>query len=333
MMPTLFIPSPARRIGLALLLAGLLGGCATSPAPAPASPAPPPLALEGTASHHFQVPGSGRRYPLWVSLPASYDQQPERHYPVLFVTDAPWSFPIIHGLRALMGRGDARFDEFILVGLPPQEGLSLRDSRSRDYTPTDPRQRAGFDPEDYEAPEYGQAAAWRDAIEQQVLPLVASHYRADMHRKVYAGHSYGGLFGSYVLLTRPQLFDTYILGSPSLWFDQGEIFRLEQQVAARRAASGEDSLPARVRLYIGSWERPGHEPRSYGPDGKDMVGDVQRFAGILQQRGYRGLQVDYRVVEGTDHGSVYPAFITDALVWALPGRNPKYHEGDTAQSP
>ena len=56
-------------------------------------------------------------------------------------------------------------------------------------------------------------------------------------------------------------------------------------------------------------------------------------ADVLQGRGYAGLSVDYRVVEGQDHGSVYPAFITDALVWALPGRNPKYHEGDTAQSP
>lgn len=120
MMPTLYTYRAVRCSAQALLLASLLGGCATSPAPSAASPAPPPLALEGTASHHFHVPGSGRRYPLWVSLPASYDQQPERHYPVLFVTDAPWSFPIIHGLRALMGRGDARFDEFILVGLPPQ---------------------------------------------------------------------------------------------------------------------------------------------------------------------------------------------------------------------
>ena len=317
------------------LLAGLiiaLSAC-SSTGQAPTTAPAPSVVLEGTHSHHISDPDSGREYPLWVSLPPSYATAPQRHYPVLYTTDAPWSFPLLVGVRNLMGRGNNRFEEFILVGLPPQTGLSLRDSRSRDYTPTDPRQRAGFDPSDYEAPEYGQAQAWRDLVATQVIPLVEASYRTDPARRIYSGHSYGGLFGSYVLLTRPQMFSTYILGSPSLWFDQGEIFRIEQAQAAQRAQAGNNALPARVRMYIGGWERPGNEARSYGPDGKDMVGDVKRFASILQGRGYTGLEVDYRVLEGTDHGSVYPAFITDALVWALPGTAGKYQDGGDAQSP
>ena len=47
---------------------------------------------------------------------------------------------------------------------------------------------------------------------------------------------------------------------------------------------------------------------------------------MLQGRGYAGLSVDYRVIDGEDHGSVYPAFITDALVWAFPGTQSKYRE-------
>ena len=316
------------RTGIASALLVLLAACAGQP-PAPAPPAAPSVAavsLEGTASHLVTVPGSGRRYPLWVSLPPSYAAQPQRRYPVLYTTDASWSFPLLVGIRNLMGRGDSRFAEFILVGLGPEQGLGLRDSRSRDYTPTDPRQRAGFDPGDYEAPVYGQAEAWRQAIAEQVIPLVESRYRANPARRIYAGHSYGGLFGSYVLLTQPQLFHTYILGSPSLWFDQGEIFRIEQRLAETRAASGDHTLPARVRMYIGGWERPGEEARSHGPDGKDMVGDVQRFEAVLRSRGYRGLDISHRVVAGQDHGSVYPAFITDALVWALPGRDPQYRQ-------
>lgn len=319
---------------VASALTALLSACASAPAPKTDNrPPSAAVTLADTASHTITVSASNRQYPVWISLPASYERQPDRQYPVLFVTDAQWSFAMLHGIRNLMGRGDNRFAEFILVGLPPQDGLSSRDSRSRDYTPTDPRQRAGFDPDDYEAPQYGQAEAWREVIEQQVFPLVAANYRADMGQRVYAGHSYGGLFGSYVLLTRPDMFHTYILGSPSLWFDQGEIFRIEQAAAAQRTQTGNNALPARVRMYIGSWERPGSEARSYGPDGKDMVGDVKRFANVLQGRGYAGLSVDYRVVEGQDHGSVYPAFITDALVWALPGTAGKYRDDGPAQSP
>ena len=319
------IPAPLFRLpALAGLLA--LAACTTAPTAAPAPAVPPPVMLEGTAVHHITATGSARRYPVWVSLPPSYADQPARRYPVLYVTDAPWSFPMLEGIRNLMGRGSGRFEEFILVGLPPEQGLSLRDSRSRDYTPTDPRQRPGFDPADYEAPVYGQADAWRQVIARQVIPLVESTYRTDPARRVYAGHSYGGLFGAHVLLTEPGLFSTYILGSPSLWFDQGELFRLEQRVAAQRMANGDTALPARVRMVIGGWERPGHQARSYGPDGKDMVGDVQRLETVLRSRGYTGLEISHRVIEGQDHGSVYPAFITDALVWALPGSNPKYRE-------
>lgn len=329
--PSLF--APLRPAWLPAVLAVVLVGCNSNPQ-APASPPPPPsVVLEDSAQHLITVPATGRRYPLWVDLPPSYANSPERQYPVLYVTDAPWSFPMLVGIRNLMGRGNNRFEEFILVGLPPQEGLSLRDSRSRDYTPTNPRLRTGFDPSDYEAPEYGQAEAWREAIAGQVIPLVESTYRADPTRRLYAGHSYGGLFGAHVLLTQPDLFSTYILGSPSLWFDQGEIFRNEQAVAARRSAAGEMALPARVRMYIGGWERPGSEARSYGTDGKDMVGDVARFEAVLRSRSYTGLQVSHRVIDGADHGSVYPAFITDALVWALPGKASKYRDEADAQSP
>lgn len=284
------------------------------------------VSLPATQVHRVVGHDTQRVYPVWVDLPPSYGTEPERRYPVLYVTDAPWSFPMLHGIRQLMGRGSARFAEFILVGLAPEQGVSLRDSRSRDYTPTDPRQRSGFDPSDYEAPTYGQADAWRRTLSEQIIPLIDSSYRTAPGQRVYAGHSYGGLFGTYVLMQQPDLFNTYILGSPSLWFDQGHMFTIEQREALRRQAAADTQLPARVRMYIGGWERPGDEPRSQGPGGTDMVGDVVRFADTVNSRGYHGLQFDYRILDGEDHGSVYPVFITDALVWAFPGTQPKYRE-------
>jgi pimeloyl-ACP methyl ester carboxylesterase len=47
------------------------------------------------------------------------------------------------------------------------------------------------------------------------MTFVAGHYRADMGEKIYAGHSYGGLIGVHVLLTEPDMFQRYVLGSPS----------------------------------------------------------------------------------------------------------------------
>ncbi|MBL2545334.1 alpha/beta hydrolase, partial [Klebsiella pneumoniae] len=87
------------------------------------------------------------------------------------------------------------------VGLPPQEGLTSKQSRSRDYTPSDP---ARTDPRDYsDDVSYGGAAHYRDFLAEQVLPMIDARYRTDPARRAYAGHSYGGLFGAYVLTTRP----------------------------------------------------------------------------------------------------------------------------------
>lgn len=315
-----------------LLLGGLamLAGCAPAepvaaqtPAPAPAVPAALPPAAEApaevrlanTAVHELVADGSERRYPVWVDVPASYADEPHRQYPVVFVTYALYAFPLVRSIRNLLGQRGRNIEDFILVGLPPEHGLTSKQSRSRDYTPSDPRADPRRRGDDYTAEAYGEAAAYRDFIERQVFPLIASRYRADMGRKVFAGHSYGGLFGSYVLLTRPTMFRTYILGSPSLWFDQGRIRRIEAEYARTHR-----DLPAQVLLYAGMYEttRPG--PRYYRS--VDLVGDMHAFAERLRRRGYPGLRVEAAVIADEDHFTVFPALISRGLVRALPGRGP-----------
>jgi predicted alpha/beta superfamily hydrolase len=275
------------------------------------APALPALELPDTVVHEVPDSASGRHYPLWVGLPAGY-QRGGRKYPVVFVTDAPYSFPLVRSIRNLLGQRGRNIEDFILVGLPPEHGLSSKDSRSRDYTPSVPERRS---PGAHTAASYGEAAAYRDYLEQQVFPLVAAGYDADMDRTVFVGHSYGGLFGSYVLLTRPRMFSAYILGSPSLWFNDHRILEIE---AAYARAS--DALPARVMMYSGEFETPGDSPRHFRT--VDLTGDIGRFEQLLESRGYRGLTIDSEVLPGEDHLTIFPALVSRGLLWALPGHGP-----------
>jgi predicted alpha/beta superfamily hydrolase len=111
------------------------------------------------------------------------------------------------------------------------------------------------------------------------------------------------------------MFQTYILSSPSLWFDGHYIDRLEQDYAQQHRA-----LPARVLLAIGSEETP--TPDAADGPRNDMVRDTQAFADRLRQRGYQGLQVDNRVVPAEDHLTVYPSTLTRALLQVYPGTGP-----------
>ena len=193
--------------------------------------------------------------------------------------------------------------------------MTSKESRSRDYTPSNPLPRSSPGSDKYSAAVYGQAREYRDYLEQQVFPLIASKYDTDMNRKVFIGHSYGGLFGSYVLLTKPSMFSTYILGSPSLWFDSHEIHRIEQAYSRENRA-----LPAKVMLYAGEFEKPGDGPRHF--KSVDLVGDMQAFERRLESRGYKGLSIDSAVLADEDHLTVFPALVSRGLLWALPGHGP-----------
>lgn len=306
-------------IALVLVIAGIGQANANevnSRAEEPTPPAteltePHPLALPNTAVYVLPAQGSGRKYEVWVDVPASYAGSDKR-YPVVFVTDAGYSFPLIRSIRNRLGQNGRNIEDFILVGLSPEQGLTSKESRSRDYTPSNPLLDPVPNTKRYTATRYGEAAAYRDYIEQQVFPLIASRYRADMTRKIYTGHSYGGLFGSYVLLTKPEMFQTYILGSPSLWFNKHEMLTYEQNYA-----STHNDLAAKVMIYIGD-----HETPRYFDNEEDMVKDTRAFARKLKSRRYPSLIIDKKVLRDEDHLTIYPSLISRGLLWALPGSGP-----------
>jgi len=283
------------------------------PSPAPIEAALVALELPNTVVHELPAKATGRHYQLWISLPAAY-QRGGKRLPVVFVTDAPYSFPLVRSIRNLLGQRGRNIEDFILVGLPPERQMTSKESRSRDYTPSVPLRRSPNTGE-YTATVYGEAEAYRDYLEQQVFPLISSQYDADMSRKVFVGHSYGGLFGSYILLTKPHMFSTYVLGSPSLWFDDHEILRIEEAYAEENNA-----LPARVMMYAGEFETQGDGPRYFAS--VDLVGDMKAFERRLESRGYEGFSVDSTVLAGEDHLTVFPTLVSRGLLWALPGHGP-----------
>lgn len=291
-----------------LVLALALAGCQA------ATIKPAAVQLADTYVHALTAQGTNRPYEVWVSVPASYARG-EKPLPVVFVTDATYSFPLVRSIRNLAGQRGRNIEDFILVGLPPQTGLTSAHSRSRDYTPTNPLRDPGHDRSLYFATEYGEADAYLDFIAKQVFALIAQHYRADMGRRVFAGHSYGGLLGSYALLTRPGMFQGYILGSPSLWFDKRLMFGIE----AAHAASKSD-LKARVFMAAGMYETTGEGPRY--SSGGSAIGDMRRFAELLQGRGYPGLVVETDVIDREDHLTVFPSLVSRGLLWMLPGHGP-----------
>lgn len=261
-----------------------------------------PYEIVGSEVWDVPDPVSDRNYQVFVAVPHSYADNPERRYPVLYATDADYAFPLIRQIGRRLNLDGQQIDDFILVGLSYAAGETGASSRRRDYTPTPNGPKSA--PADAV---HGQASAYSAYLRDQVLPFVAQHYRTDEGRRLFLGHSYGSLLGTQILLTEPTMFSGYILGSPSYWYDHHVMEGMESAYAADHR-----DLPARVYMYIGQYEetRPG-DPR-YARE-QNMVSDARRMEKLLRQRNYPSLRVDLEVLDDEDHLSIAPRGFTHGL--------------------
>jgi predicted alpha/beta superfamily hydrolase/glyoxylase-like metal-dependent hydrolase (beta-lactamase superfamily II) len=271
------------------------------------SAAPSAYLLDDTEVLDVHAQALNRDYQVFVALPESY-RSSGRRYPVLFVTDAAYGFPVARSIASRLAK-HAGLEEAIVVGLSYAKGDSAVYSRRRDYTPSTPRSQSYVSDTPGRAAAFGEAGGYGGFIADEVFPLIASHYRADMRRKVFVGHSYGSLLGLQLLLTRPATFDHYILGSPSLWFDRGVMFDREKAYAA-----GHKDMPASVFFGIGGRETlAAGKKRSRTEEDADMVADLREFETALTSHRYPGLATRLEVFADEDHASVFPLVLTHGL--------------------
>ena len=203
-----------------------------------------PYVLKNTDVVDVRARQLNRDYQLLVSLPPSYGQS-TRRYPVVFVTDADYAFPLIRSMARRLGTGSHGVEEFILVGLSYAKGDTPEYSRRRDYTPAGTAEQGRVSDMPGRVPKFGESEGYRRFIKDEVFPVIAQRYRADMERKVFAGHSYGSLLGLHIAFTEPAMFSHYILGSPSLWFGKRVMFDRDR---AYRFADGSAHFRPRVMI-------------------------------------------------------------------------------------
>lgn len=273
---------------------------AASVAAQPTGEDAPPYTIPDTEVRFVTAESNGVEYKLYVGLPNGYDEE-DRRYPVIFTLDADYSFAIAQNVvEHLADRNHLR--PAIVVGIAYAGPLRYRLNRTRDYTPT-------FSADGGYGPEYqqvsGGAPAFLDFIDRTLIPWLTREYRTTDER-ILVGHSYGGLFVSWLAVTRPELFAGLVAVSPSLWYDDGMIFELEKQAARTR-----DDLPLRLYLEVGDQEVNGL---------RDMPSDLARFGRALEARRYPSLALRWNVADNETHNSIFPRALSNGLRFVLQGR-------------
>ncbi|TVP15043.1 alpha/beta hydrolase [Shewanella sp. KCT] len=256
----------------------------------------PKVEIPRTAVFELTDPVSKRIYPLWVKLPRSYQADSTRHYPVVYVSDAPYAFQIVSGMtRFPMNSGKMR--EAIIVGLSYAKGDKGPQSRVRDYTP--------FNDSSWKLATGG-ASRYADYLETQVLPFMAEHYRVDDKERIFVGNSLGGLLGAYLLLEKPNLFDNYVLGSPSVWFNGEQLLSLTAKPRA------DDKQARRVFLAVGALETPAKAGMQH-----DMVAGADKLGRHIRRQLGDNLVLETIIIAGARHETAFPTTASQGLYWLL----------------
>lgn len=161
----------------------------------------------------------------------------------------------------------------------------------------------------------GGAEAFLAFLQQELKPYLAGRYGVADADYTWFGHSLGGLFGAWVLLTQPQSFHRYGLGSPSIWWGSRAILDVESAYAAAH-----DGLPARVFIGAGAMESPAGRlhaikwlPEEQRGDAYAEVeagtapmaaDDAALLASRLERRHYPGLVLEHRTFPNEFHETV-----------------------------
>ena len=147
------------------------------------------------------ISNNGKVYRLFIAEPKAKTFQKTT---ALYLLDGNAHFPLAINavnpnktLPLIIGIGYVTSDSYDKV------------QRTRDYT---------FPAEGKEFIHGGGADAFLNFITDTLIPHIEQHYDVTSHQRYFFGHSFGGLFGLYILFNRPKLFQHYVIASPSLWW-------------------------------------------------------------------------------------------------------------------
>tara|TARA_B110000003_G_scaffold175564_1_gene175078 strand:+ start:30 stop:854 length:825 start_codon:yes stop_codon:yes gene_type:complete len=249
-----------------------------------------------------------QKFIINVGLPPNYSQENTK-YPVVYVTDAGSNFSGLMSSLPLMQLVND-LPHFILIGIDykskkSNDSMSLR---NRDLTPTNDSIWMSGQKEMYKIfgdlpeAEPGGAKEFLEFIDHKVKPLINDKYHVNSSDQTYCGFSLGGLFGLFTLFTSPKSFNRYVIGSPSIWWDNKHILQIEEEYSKNNK-----ELPAKIFMSAGDLEEDGDS------DAFRMVTNIKSLSKTLKKRNYEGLTMKTVILEDETHCSAVAATLNRGL--------------------
>ncbi len=218
-----------------------------------------------------------------IYLPEGYNPKDTMHYPVIYLLDGSADEDFIHIA------GLVQFNNFSWINRVPKSivvGIANTD-RKRDFsfpsTVASDKSRM---------PTSGKSANFIAFIEKELQPYIEGNYKTNSD-KMLIGQSLGGLLATEILMKNPTLFNKYIIISPSLWWDNGSLLKMESNVLQENFTTATD-------VYIGV----GKEGLSPGDNPRVMEVDANLLAEKLKSSKSKNLKLYFDYLPQENHATV-----------------------------
>lgn len=228
---------------------------------------------------------------LNIYLPEGYNPKDTLTYPVIYVLDGSIDEDFLHIV------GLVHYNSFPWINRVPKSivvGIANVDRR-RDFTTP-----SSIDSDKKVIPTNGGSARFIAFIEKELQPFVNAKYKTNTSKTII-GQSLAGLLATEILFTKPQLFDKYIIVSPSLWWNNGALLNQSPSIL-------QESFSYPTAVYVGVGKE-GLTPTS----NHVMEVDANILADKIQQTKSKKVQVYFDYLPNENHATVTHSAVFNAF--------------------
>ncbi|MBN4070836.1 alpha/beta hydrolase [Olleya sp. AH-315-F22] len=240
---------------------------------------------------------------FYVQLPANYNVNKNKKYPVVFSLDGEVLLPTVNNVQSYYSGGF--MPEMVLVG------ISNANNRTRDLTTSKIKEKYGmpFNEKNGEADNFG------NFIETELIPFIENKYPVTNFRTLI-GHSYGGLFAIYTLINHPKLFSNYLAIDPSLdWDDQKLLTEAQEKLSSKNYKGKSLFLSLNGQLHM---QNPKVTIDNVMQDTSDFTLFARSnitFSNMVMQNNKNGLAFEWKFYSNDLHGTISFPSIRDGLIF------------------
>jgi len=234
-----------------------------------------------------------------IYLPEDYAANDSVRYPVIYIIDGGMEEDFFHITGIIRYNTQPwinRFPRSIVVGV---ENTDRKRDCSFMVDNLDFLDKVGFKKESFTS--YGGSGKYIAFLEKELQPFIDKQYRTNNYKTII-GESFAGLLTTEILLKHRQLFNTYVIITPSLWWGNEWLL---QEAPALLQATGKN----KVNVYVGACSKD---------EDTMMYNDAVALKDVLLKYGGKETNVYYDYMSDELHSTVIHQAVYNAFKLIYP---------------